>query len=240
MNTHTVTDTQTHTTHKLDHITHCDAQGDSALHAAALKGNMYCVELLLYYVRNHQNNHGITPSQLATRTGNIRIANMIDFYSSQFGHVYATSHADIHTQAEAVFECTFDMLSSVLLSYGSRWTKLFDVTHRAAYYYDRITGLLFILALGVFVMQSEWHCMTGVSSWEEPSCFDIPPQIEEKDNQARDLLISFYDKYNPTKLSDINDIQFVYRNRYTELFISLANKYEIEDLSMFAGISFEE
>ena len=41
------------------------------------------------------------------------------------------------------------------------------------------------------------------------------------------------------KLGGINDILEAYKGNFTELFISLANKYEIEDLSIFAGINFD-
>ena len=46
-------------------------------------------------------------------------------------------------------------------------------------------------------------------------------------------------EYNPVKLGGINDILEAYKGNFTELFISLANKYEIEDLSIFAGINFD-
>jgi hypothetical protein len=205
---------------KAELLSHKDIQGDTALHAAALKGNLLCCELLLYYLRNEPNNQGIKAGSLAHRVGQARISNMIDFYSVQFTDPsVAASLEAATTAAEVVFECKFELLSSVLLYHGSRWTKLYDPTHNSTYYYDRVTG---------------------VSCWDEPAVFDMDEKTERRDDQARQLLVMFYSKFNAAKLGEINDIMFVYKNRYTELFISLANKYEIDDLSMFAGVSFEE
>jgi phenolic acid decarboxylase len=81
--------------------------------------------------------------------------------------------------------------------------------------------------------------VAGVSCWDEPTSFDVDAATEFKDDQARNLLLNFYTKFNPAKLQEVNDILSVYKNNYTELFISLANKYEMEDLSMFAGVTFD-
>jgi uncharacterized protein YecE (DUF72 family) len=53
------------------------------------------------------------------------------------------------------------------------------------------------------------------------------------------VLHRFYSQYNPERLGSMNDILAAYRGRYTELFISLANKYNVQDLSMFAGVDLE-
>jgi hypothetical protein len=47
------------------------------------------------------------------------------------------------------------------------------------------------------------------------------------------LLRVFYLNFNPDKLKDINSILVQYRSKYTELFLSLAEKYNVEDLSIF-------
>lgn len=81
--------------------------------------------------------------------------------------------------------------------------------------------------------------ITGLSQWERPNSFDISKKDEDKYDKARIILIKFYQKYNPEKIKNMNDILIIYYNKYTDLFISLANKYNVEDLSMFKGIDFD-
>jgi ankyrin repeat protein len=129
-------------TGKQSALVHKDIQGDTALHAAALRGHLSCCEILSYYVRDEANGHGILAHQLAQRVGQARIANVISFYTNQFSASAANGNVSdsASAAAEIIFECKFDVLSSVLLYYGSRWTKLYDVGHGSVYYYDRVTG----------------------------------------------------------------------------------------------------
>jgi ankyrin repeat protein len=59
-----------------------DVQGDSALHVAAIKGQLPCCVLLLFLLQNDQNNQGITPYQLATNAGFNHIASMVFIFIS--------------------------------------------------------------------------------------------------------------------------------------------------------------
>jgi hypothetical protein len=119
---------------------------------------------------------------------------------------------------EWVFGCTFEKFAETLAHYGSRWSKLLDPASESVYYYD---------------------AATFQSQWDRPDTYDELPDDERKSDQARDLILQFYKMYNPTKTGDINDIIAAYKGKYTELFISLATKYEVEDLSMFAGVNFD-
>jgi uncharacterized protein YecE (DUF72 family) len=80
---------------------------------------------------------------------------------------------------------------------------------------------------------------TGQSQWERPQGFDEPLQEEQRLDRARAVLLQFYSQYNPEKLGSMNDILTAYRGKYTELFISLANKYNVQDLSMFQGVDLQ-
>ena len=68
---------------------------------------------------------------------------------------------------------------------------------------------------------------------ERPVSFDEPKEEEDKFHKACSLLRVFYLNFNPDKLKDINSILVQYRSKYTELFLSLAEKYNVEDLSIF-------
>jgi uncharacterized protein YecE (DUF72 family) len=103
----------------------------------------------------------------------------------------------------------------VTLYYGSRWTKLYDVSFDTVYYLDRATGQ---------------------SQWERPESYDEPAAEEQAADKARTVLHRFYSQYNPDKLGSMNDILQAYKGKYAELFISLANKYNVQDLSMFEGV----
>ena len=50
---------------KMDCINGKDVNGDTALHAAALNGNMQCILLLLYYIRSCANRQGLSPQMIA-------------------------------------------------------------------------------------------------------------------------------------------------------------------------------
>ena len=68
---------------------------------------------------------------------------------------------------------------------------------------------------------------------ERPVSFDESKEEEDKFNKACTLLKVFYLNFNPDKFKDINSILVRYRNKYTELFLSLAEKYNVEDLTIF-------
>lgn len=187
-----------------------DKQGDTALHAACLCGHVQCVSLLLYYTRSARNKQGLTPDELAMRAGHQQIALLVQHVE----HKRAVEGLD----AAQIFGCDFSLLAAVTLYYGSRWAKQYDVSFDTVYYLDRVTG---------------------ASQWERPEAYDEPAKEEQRGDTARAVLHAFYSKYNAERLGSMNDILFAYRGRYTELFISLANKYNVEDLSMFQGVNLD-
>lgn len=187
-----------------------DKQGDTALHAACLCGHIQCVSLLLYYTRSARNKQGLTPDELALRAGHQQIAHLVQ-------HIEHKKAAEGLSALE-IFRCDFSLLSAVTLYYGSRWCKQYDLSFDTVYYLDRATG---------------------ASQWERPDAYDEPVKEERRGDAARAVLHAFYSKYNPEKLCSMNDILFAYKGRYTELFISLANKYNVEDLSMFEGVDLD-
>jgi ankyrin repeat protein len=197
------------TTKKFDAMRAKDNAGDTALHAACLCGKLQCVELLLYYLRDTTNNRGLKPSQLAKNAGFHQVAELVQYAENQY---------QLNETPEKIFGCSFESLLEILRYSGSRWTKLYDANNDAIYYYDNATSS---------------------SQWERPPTYDEDYQGEKKTDQARELLIKFYKQYNAKKLVELNDILVAYKDNYVELFISLANKYEVEDLSMFAGIHFD-
>eukprot|EP00598_Pedospumella_elongata_P014145 CAMPEP_0184992258 /NCGR_PEP_ID=MMETSP1098-20130426/40493_1 /TAXON_ID=89044 /ORGANISM="Spumella elongata, Strain CCAP 955/1" /LENGTH=1255 /DNA_ID=CAMNT_0027517835 /DNA_START=84 /DNA_END=3851 /DNA_ORIENTATION=- len=186
-----------------------DNAGDTALHAACMCGHLQCVSLLLYFTRSVRNKQGLSPDELATRAKHVQIAQLVSLIEAKKNE--GLSLLDI-------FGCEFSMLSAVMLYYGARWSKLYDVNFDTVYYLDRATG---------------------VSQWERPDAYDEPAAEESRTDKARAVLHRFYSTYNPEKLSSMNDILFMYKNRFTELFISLADKYSVEDLSMFEGVDLD-
>lgn len=108
---------------------------------------------------------------------------------------------------ESNFGCSFDDYVIILQQYKTRWSKLFDSSSLSVYYFDRHDN----------------H-----SQWDRPASFDISKSEEENEDSARHRLITFYQTNNPSKLSDINDILFTFKNRYDELFDSLKAKYNVQ------------
>ena len=121
--------------------------------------------------------------------------------------------------SDQVFGTSFASLSAIMLYYGSRWTKLYDGDQDCCYFYDNVTG---------------------TSQWERPLTCDIDPKNERAQDAARDCLRSFYLQYNPTKLMSMDAILQMYKGKYTELFLQLAERYKVDDLSIFQGIYIEE
>jgi ankyrin repeat protein len=184
-------------------ITKKDKQGDTALHVASLCGHIKCVSLLLFVCNSEPNSQGFTPEILAERAGHTQLSSFIKSVMEHKNNGYSTLD---------IFQCTFNNLSSVLLYYGSRWTKLYDIHSQVVYYFDRVLG---------------------ASQWHRPDSYDELPINEMNTDKARDILINFYTLYNPEKLYQINEILHVYDNKFPELFIQLANRYEVQDLSIF-------
>ena len=86
----------------------------------------------------------------------------------------------------------------------------------------------------------EGQTETYQSSWEQPETYDESLTIEYKYERACELLIKFYTQYNPNKYGDIDAILLQYRNKYSDLFVQLANRYELQDMDIFQGIDFDK
>jgi ankyrin repeat protein len=193
-----------------DSVSFQDKAGDTALHVAALCGHMNCVYLLLFYMSNQiRNKQNLLPSDLASKANHQQIGKLIEDIDGMKSQ--NKPYLDVFGTED------FHYFSSILLYYGSRWGKSYDLNFQTYYYIDYVTNQ---------------------SQWERPELIDLPQKAEDEYTKASDLLFQFYSKYNPTKVSEINMILFNYRNQYSDLFITLANKYQIQDLSMFAGINF--
>jgi 26S proteasome non-ATPase regulatory subunit 10 len=187
-----------------------DLNGDTVLHVASLCGHIKCVTLLLYFLENTPNSAGITPDGLAERAGHGRIQQIIL-------HVVALKAQGADSMA--IFGSSFEHISSCVVYYGSRWTKCYSAEYGSFYFHDRASG---------------------ATTWEPPELYDVDPAEEKKADSARDALIRFYTLYNPDKLYDIDKIVEAYKGKYTELFIDLAGRYEVEDLSIFEGVYVDE
>lgn len=183
-----------------------DKQGDTILHASCLCGHYRCVILLLFFLRDIPNNSGLTPTQLAMKAGHNDIVNIVK-------HVETLRLQGSDTYS--IFNCSFTMLSPVVQFYGSRYTKLYDASSDILYYFDRVCNS---------------------SQWERPIYYDELKENEASADTAREILKKFYMKYNPDKLKDINEILYTFRDGYAELFIQLANRYNVTDLTMFEGV----
>jgi ankyrin repeat protein len=201
-----------------------DIQGDTALHVAALTGHISCVHLLLFYLSNNvRNKQNLRPSDLAMKANHSNISQLIEniekMKTEGNGSRTESSEQRLTGNYEMVFGTNdFNFFSSVILYYGSRWGKSYDMTYQSYYYIDYITNQ---------------------SQWERPLLLDLGKKEEDQYTKACDLLLSFYGKYNPDKIAEVPSILVHYRGNYTNLFINLANKYQIKDLSMFSGISFD-
>lgn len=113
----------------------------------------------------------------------------------------------------------------ILQSYKSRWCKCYDFDNDSYYYYDRLS------ILNTSIISSQW---------ERPETYDELEVDEDKYEIACEILKLFYQRYNLTKVSSINDILNMYRNNYGELFVQLAEKYKLTDLRMFNGIDLDK
>ena len=194
----------------LELISTRDMNGDSALHVASLCGQTGCAALLLYFLPNEPNAKGLTPDALAERAGHLRIQQMI---------LHVQQQRDQGVGSETIFGCSFEHIAQAIVHHGSRWTKCYSAEHNCCYYLDR---------------------PTGSSCWEQPELYDADPKDERKTDTARDALISFYSQYNPTRLHDVDKIVEAYRGKYTELFIDLATRYNVQDLSIFENVYVED
>lgn len=181
-----------------------DKQGDTALHAACMCGHFGCVVLLLYWLSNEANKQGLTPLALAIRTKHTNIASLVEYIEGR--RLNGES-------SEAIFQCSFDSLAAVTLAHGSRWTKLYDHTNDSVYFYDRV--LL-------------------ISQWDRPETYDESSSQEVEMDTTRDILRNFYRLYNQEKLETINDILHVYKGNFADLFLQLAERYHVQDLSIFS------
>lgn len=182
-----------------------DFQGDTALHVACLCGHVQCASLLLCVLPGEPNHKGLYPHELAAKAGHLQLSNYVY-------HVDSLKAQDVSPYD--IFQCTFSQLSSVTLYYGSRWTKLYDDSNNCLYYFDRVLG---------------------TSQWDRPQSYDENLRDEETTDRVRNILVDFYFQYDPSNLTQINEILHLYQAKYAELFIQLANKYDVQDLSVFLG-----
>jgi ankyrin repeat protein len=204
-------------TNNLSKVNGADVNGDTALHAACLCGHVQCVSLLLYFISPRGNKQDLAPDQLALRAGHQHIAALVSSIEEKRRRGQETGSSSSMSM-DQIFGCDFTMLSSIITYYGSRWCKYYDHTYDSSYYYDHVTG---------------------TSQWDRPYDFDMSSRNECKWEQACTTLLQFYRLYNPDRVRDLNDILVVYRDRYTELFLTLAEKYRVTDLSMFKGIDLD-
>jgi len=187
-----------------------DSQGDTALHAACVRGHLQVAGLLLFHGPGSLRNKAkLLPEQLAEHARHFHIAEFVRSVEQKRANGSST---------QEIFGCDFQTHSAVMLHYKSRWTKGYDHNYDTFYYLDRATGQ---------------------TQWDRPVGFDESEADESSYDTACRLLKLFYLNFNPEKFKDINNILATYRNKYTELFISLADKYQVEDLSIFDGISFD-
>eukprot|EP01031_Cornospumella_fuschlensis_P031176 gene31176-37680_t len=192
-------------------LSHPDIQGDTALHAASLCGHMPCVCLLSFIQHDLKNKNNLSPADLAEKANHHHIATYL--------RNLAAARAEGKTQGELYgSDVDFSLYASFITYYGSRYCINYDLSYSAYYYLDR---------------------MTNQSSWEVPALFDMIPKDVDKFQKACTILVQFYTTYNPEKLPETNTILTLYQHRYTELFITLANKYNVQDLSMFKGVDFD-
>jgi hypothetical protein len=192
-------------------LSNADVQGDTALHVASLCGHLSCVCLLSFLLPNSKNKNNLSPLHLAEKANHHHIVRYIS-------NLEKLRHAGKSTEDIYGEEVDFSLYASFITYYGGRYYINYDTNYQAYYYLDRITNS---------------------SSWETPDLFDMPPKDVEKFQKACTVLMQFYSTYNPTKLQEMNHILMMYQNRYTELFITLANKYNVQDLSMFKGVDFD-
>ena len=186
-----------------------DLNGDSVLHVASLCGHIKCVTLLLYFLANDPNSAGLKPDVLAQRAGHVRIQQII---------LHVETLKAQGTDIMNIFGSAFEQISSCVVHYGSRWTKCYSAEYNSTYFYDRATG---------------------ATTWELPSLYDVDPTEEAKTDAARDILVKFYSMYNTDKLYDVDKIVEAYKGKYTELFVDLANRYNVKDLTLFEGVYVE-
>ncbi len=140
---------------KLDCICAQDVNGDTALHAAALNGNLQRL-LLLYHVRSVRNKQGLVPASLCASTGAASFpvlpttigntAYAADGYIRTLPQgstrastliLWVESRFQAGETAAGIFGCDFDHLAVVIRFHGSRWTKCCDAGANCVYFYDR-------------------------------------------------------------------------------------------------------
>ena len=225
--------------HKMDCILAKDVNGDSALHAATLSGNLQCVELLLYFIRGSANKQGLSPQAIAAKMvppaesdeaglgllssctiGNSAFDGSRSTFVSGPGnkrlvHLICSIEARFRggENALSIYGCPFDHYSAIVQYYGGRWVKCYDASLECYYYYD--------------------YCATGeewlpYSTWERPDTFDMAAVDEYRYERAAEALKGFYTRYNPQKLWDVDAILLTYKGKYSELFLQLATRYQAD------------
>lgn len=149
---------------------------------------------------------------LAAQAGHQIISNLVETTE-----VYRNSNPI--AKPEEIFGTSFENLVAVVTYYGSRWAKLYDPGADTVYYFDRVSGS---------------------SQWERPPTYDLSTKAEGVLDTARECLRKFYLQFNPNKLHSMNDILHIYKGNYTDLFVQLAERYKLDDLSIFQGIYLED
>lgn len=250
---------------KLEYVIAKDVNGDTAAHAASLNGNMQCILLLLYYIRCSANKQGLSPAMI-TANNNSGSGTKLDLsavatitvgnssFDPSIMHSQEQCNGNMSRQqqrtvqlinsienrfrsgetAEAIYGCTFEQLSSTILYYGSRWVKCYDASANSYYYYDRCAESVAV-ALAYSGGNAE---EVAYSQWEQPETYDETELMEYNYELACEILRTFYTMYNPEKMWDIDAILLMYRGKYSDLFLQLANRYQVTDMSIFNGIDF--
>jgi len=241
-------------------IEYADKNGDTALHAAALKGNQDCIGLLLEYVTepHKPNKAGFSAAELAANNGNPEAASLINNWKD-------TPQSAGYSENE--YQKQFDVNSEAKLI-GVRWVRIFDNNSEHPYYLDQDTG------------NSQWERPYDYDGYDEnpdaashmlhlfyeqfnPEKVELVPRIIEErmndldgifssladkygldfkqfmaEQKATEKLTEFYSYNNPDKLADVPAIIQEHRADLDGLFRKLEEKYG--KLNATQTMSFED
>jgi hypothetical protein len=118
-------------------------RADTALHAAALKGHIACVALLLRHVTTPStvNARGLTSSQLALAAGHTAAAAVIDAAAAVYSATAAAAATATATSSSSGSDSSGSNGDSTAEA-GSKWSRQLDQASGVLYYYNNYTGTL--------------------------------------------------------------------------------------------------